>query len=212
MPLTRSQVWGRLQSGDLLLNSLKQRKMASQPGNVMRETLFGMRIACSFHPQLAVHHQTIKRRNLVSVFFLFFTSEANRPKSLVGDHLCGQKCWPAPSFSRPSDIQRSYLQAQLALPSGYYLVSLSRSVSCNFFPVPTALLQHSTRNMDTVNYQKNLQNITSSYRNSADPCIEKVRNICNRNFSLGTLGGCNHSYQRTIQAFYVGSCFHAEAK
>ena len=168
MPLTRSQVWGRLQSGDLLLNSLKQRKMASQPGNVMTATLFGMRIACSFHPQLAVHHQTIKRRHLVillypcfqpavpqsSVFFLFFISEANRPKSLVGDHLCGQKCWPAPSFSRPSDIQRSCLQAQLALPSGYYLVSLSRSVSCNFFPVPTALLQHSTRNMDTVNYQK----------------------------------------------------------
>lgn len=151
MPLTRSQVWGRLQSGDLLLNSLKQRKMASQPGDVMRATLFGTRI--SFHSQLAMHHQTIKRRHLVillypcfqpavpwsSVLVLFFTSEANRPKSLVGDHLCGQKCWPAPSFSSPSDIQRFCLQAQLALPSGQYLVSLSRSVSCNFFPVPTAL-------------------------------------------------------------------------
>lgn len=67
IPLTRSQVWGGLKSADLLFNSLKQRKMTSQPGDAVRAEVF--------------------------------TSEANRPKSLVGEHLCGQECLPAPLTS-----------------------------------------------------------------------------------------------------------------
>lgn len=181
MPDNRSQVWGRLQPGDLLFSSLKQRKMASQPGDVMSNSVWSERIACSFHPQLAVHRQTIKRRHLVillypcfqpavpqsSVLFLFFTSEASRPKSLVGRGVGQPQASPVPLTSRGP-----CLQAQLALPSGQYLVSLSKVCVLQLLPC--------SNSSSIALYQKHghrqLPKPTERYlflQNSTDPSIER---------------------------------------
>lgn len=103
-----------------------------------------------------------------------FTSEANRPKSLVGEHLCGQECLPAPLTSRGLFSKTT--------SSALWTVFGKSSLFQQLFyrtPLPKTSTPSTT---------KNIQNTTSPYRNSVDPRIEEVSNVCNRNFSLETLG------------------------
>ena len=104
-----------------------------------------------------------------------FTSEANRPKSLVGDHLCGQECLPAPLTSRGLSSKTTSSTLWTVFGESSLFQQLFYST-----PLPKASTPSTTKNM---------QNTASSYRNSVDPRIEKARNICNRHFSLETLGG-----------------------
>lgn len=195
---SRSQAHRRLKAGDLL-NSLRQRKMDSKPGDAVRAAVCRMRIAGSFHPWLARHSRMIKREDLmIELQPCLHPAAPQQQLSLVrqtNPRAFYMIISVGRSVASPAQLTSRSSVSKHSQPLSLIIVgSLRGLVSCRSFPPSSSAttLTHQQCQRHQLPTQPG-QNTTSLYRNSVEPQTEKVRNVCSGNSSLETLGGIKNA-------------------